>query len=169
MPPLSTCSLKIMIINRLSPAFNYFGQNISLHADVPFYPSPTLAQQLKRLAQTCSISALFQLTHTQDPTHHQPSPTPPSDLHTHPSLDHLLHQFDDNVWEPQQLPPHRNITHHIHLLPNSNPVNVQLYCYPYSQKNKSERQVVVMLDAGMIQPSHSPFSSPIQSFERYHH
>lgn len=40
-------------------------------------------------------------------------------------------------------------------------MNVKPYRYPYSQKNELERQVVVMLDADRIRPSHSPFSSPM--------
>ena len=76
-------------------------------------------------------------------------------------LNHLLHPFDNLFPEPQQLPPLHTITHHIHLLPNSKPVNVKPYRYPYSQKNELERQLATMLDVGMIRPSHSLFSSHV--------
>ncbi|XP_006579115.1 uncharacterized protein [Glycine max] len=61
----------------------------------------------------------------------------------------------------RNLPPPHNITHHIHLVPNSTPMNVKPYHYPYCQKNELEKQVVLLLDVGLIQPSHSPFSSSV--------
>ena len=116
----------------LTMSFSYLGHNITLQADVPLYPSPASAQQLKRYAQTHSISPLYQITHIPDPITPQSSSTPQHDLHTPPSLDNLLHRFASLFHEPHQLPPSRNITHHIHLLPNSSPINVKPYRYPYS-------------------------------------
>ena len=52
--------------------------------------------------------------------------------------------------QPHQLPPSHNITHHVHLLPNSSPINVKPYRYPYSQKNELKRQVIVMLQSNII-------------------
>lgn len=62
---------------------------------------------------------------------------------------------------PSGLPPARQLDHRIHLLPNSKPINVRPYQYPYFQKNEIERQVKDMLDQGVIQRSHSPFSMPV--------
>ncbi|KAL4281717.1 hypothetical protein GQ457_03G008900 [Hibiscus cannabinus] len=59
------------------------------------------------------------------------------------------------------LPPARATDHSIHLIPTSNPVNVRPYRYPHFQKDEIERQVRQMLDAQLIQKSHSPFSSPV--------
>ena len=53
----------------------------------------------------------------------------------------------------------RSIAHHIHLLPQSNPINVKPYRYPHFQKTELEKQVAKLLDAGFIQLSHSLFSS----------
>ena len=51
--------------------------------------------------------------------------------------------------------------HHIHLLPQTTPINVRPYRYPHFQKAEIEKQIAAMLVANLIQPSHSPFSSPI--------
>lgn len=40
-------------------------------------------------------------------------------------------------------------------------MNVKPYHYPYCQKNELEKQVVLLLDVGLIQPSHGPFSSSV--------
>lgn len=55
----------------------------------------------------------------------------------------------------------RPITHQIHLLPNSKPVNIRPYRYTHFQKTKIERQVNEMLSTGLIQLIHSPFSPPV--------
>lgn len=159
----------------LTMTFTYNDMLISLHANVPMHPSPASAQQVRRLAQTNSISALYHLTRVTTPTplstdttplstDHTPTPlstdtTPKLTKTTHPSLDLLLHQYQHLFLEPTQLPPPRTITHHIHLQPNTQPVNVRPYWYPFSQKNELERQVVAMLEVDMICHSHSPFSS----------
>ncbi|XP_047946872.1 uncharacterized protein LOC125193165 [Salvia hispanica] len=62
---------------------------------------------------------------------------------------------------PTGVPPPRPLDHRIHLLPNSKPVNVRPYRYPYFQKNEIEKQVKEMLASGVIRPSHSSFSSPV--------
>jgi len=73
----------------------------------------------------------------------------------------LLQQFSALFQEPQGLPPVRDTDHHIHLIPQSTPVNVRPYRYPHYQKNEIETQVNLMLHKGLIQPSTSPFSSPV--------
>jgi tRNA A37 N6-isopentenylltransferase MiaA len=41
------------------------------------------------------------------------------------------------------------------------PVNIRAYRYPPTLKDEIERQVNTMLEQGLIQPSKSPFSSPV--------
>ncbi|XP_042018949.1 uncharacterized protein LOC121766761 [Salvia splendens] len=71
----------------------------------------------------------------------------------------VLDQFRDVFAVPTRMTPRRGFDHRIHLLPDTKPVNVRPYRYPYFQKNEIERQVREMLDQGIIQHSHSPFSS----------
>lgn len=51
--------------------------------------------------------------------------------------------------------------HSSNLKEGSNPVSVRPFKYPQVQKNEIERLIGEMLDAETIQPSTSPFSSPI--------
>ena len=64
-----------------------------------------------------------------------------------------LQQVLDNhskVFEtPEGLPPIHDHDHAIHLIPGSVPPNIRSYRYPYAQ----------MLEAGIIQPSQSSFST----------
>lgn len=47
------------------------------------------------------------------------------------------------------------------LLPDSVPVNSRPYRYSPLQKDKIEKQVDEMIEAGLVQPSMSPFASPV--------
>nr|GEU49398.1 retrotransposon protein, putative, unclassified [Tanacetum cinerariifolium] len=79
----------------------------------------------------------------------------------HSEIDKLLIQFDSLFQVPTSLPPHRLIDHHIHLLPNMKPVNVQPYRYPNYQKGEMGKLVNEMLSQCIIRFSHTPFSSPV--------
>lgn len=65
----------------LTMTFRYMGHTVTLHADAPLTPAPVTAHQLKRFAQTQSLSALFHIT----PVATQPEPpspsTPPNPYH----------------------------------------------------------------------------------------
>ena len=62
---------------------------------------------------------------------------------------------------PVELPPSRVLDHKIILKEGASPVSVRPYRYPQVQKDEIEKLVREMLASGIIQPSHSPFSSPI--------
>lgn len=61
---------------------------------------------------------------------------------------------------PDGLPPKRSIEHNV-VLEGTNLVRVRPYRYPHIQKEEIERLVSDMLQTGVIQPSHSPYSSPV--------
>ncbi|WVZ94694.1 LOW QUALITY PROTEIN: hypothetical protein U9M48_040559 [Paspalum notatum var. saurae] len=63
--------------------------------------------------------------------------------------------------KPTALPPPRSFDHSIPLISGVKPVNVKPYRYSPTQKDEIECQVTEMLANGIIQPSASPFASPV--------
>ena len=78
-----------------------------------------------------------------------------------PTVQKLVDTHASLFTPPTELPPSRTGDHNIVLLPGVKPVNVKPYRYSPSQKDEIERQVKEMLFNGLIQPSSSPFSSPV--------
>ena len=62
---------------------------------------------------------------------------------------------------PQGLPPPRPKEHNIILKDGTGPISVRPYRYAQAQKDEIERLMKEMLHAGIVQPSTSPFSSPV--------
>nr|AAG46155.1 putative polyprotein [Oryza sativa Japonica Group] len=62
--------------------------------------------------------------------------------------------------EPTELPPKRYCDHSIPLVPVATPVNLRPYRFNPALKDEIEKQISDMLKSGVIQPSHSAFSSP---------
>ncbi|KAL4278328.1 hypothetical protein GQ457_03G010840 [Hibiscus cannabinus] len=56
-----------------------------------------------------------------------PSTIDPKSSHVHPDMKQLLEQFGDVFQEPKQLPPTRDIAHHINLKEGIEPINVRPY------------------------------------------
>lgn len=83
----------------------------------------------------------------------------PDDIHR--AVLALLSEFA-SVFEPVSgMPPVRACDHSIPLQPGSQPVFIRPYRYPPALKSEIEKQVNELLDKGIIQPSASPFSSPL--------
>lgn len=78
-----------------------------------------------------------------------------------PDLQALLTKFSDVFSEPNFVPPRRSLDHAITLQQDAQPVNSRPYRYSPLQKDEIERQVMEMLQAGVIIPSMSPFTSPV--------
>jgi len=73
----------------------------------------------------------------------------------------LLHTYSSVFATPTSLSPPRFQDHSIPLIEGSQPVKVKPYRYPHIQKAENKKLVQGMLEEGIIQPSKSPFSSPI--------
>ncbi|XP_056686977.1 uncharacterized protein [Spinacia oleracea] len=76
-------------------------------------------------------------------------------------LRRALEEYERVFAVPTGLPPRREQEHAILLKEGSNPVSVRPYRYPQIQKDEIERLIREMIEAGIIRPSISPFSSPV--------
>jgi hypothetical protein len=84
----------------------------------------------------------------------------------------VLHDLQDLLYKhqmvfstPQVLPPSHGVhDHSISLVPRSFPPNIYPYHHPFSQKNEIEKMVQEVLNAGVIYPSMSPYSSLVVMF-----
>jgi hypothetical protein len=76
-------------------------------------------------------------------------------------VEQILKQFQAVFEEPVGLPPRRLCDHSIPLIPGAQPVNKKSYRYNPQLKTEIERQIVEMLESGVIRISTSVFSSPI--------
>ncbi|XP_017438444.2 uncharacterized protein LOC108344526 [Vigna angularis] len=159
-PWLKSIGPVLMDYNHLTISFTHQGQPITLRGIHHSHTDPLSSPQLKRCIQTHSASELFTI---QIIPIHEPTTTnsPPHTAYLPPTIKTFLLRFDNLFHSPSSLPPSRPSDHRIHLLPNATPVNVKPYRYPHSQKSELEKQVKELLDKGMIQPSRSPFSSPV--------
>ncbi|XP_072056245.1 uncharacterized protein [Arachis hypogaea] len=125
------------------------------------WQGPTQAHfsQFRRLFSVSAIAELYTLQ-VQSPETPVPSPLDfPSTMP--PELASLLTDFTTVFQIPHSLPPLRTHDHSITLFPNSSPVKVRPYQYPHSQKAKIKCIVAELVSEGMVQPSTSPFSSPV--------
>lgn len=73
----------------------------------------------------------------------------------------LVDEYADVFNDPDQLPPCRSMDHAIPLVDEGKIVNQRAYRLPYHQKNAMEEMVKQLLQAKMIRPSTSPYSSPV--------
>jgi hypothetical protein len=145
---------------QLTMKFVHDSKFVELKVDAPSGPSDMSTEQLKRLLQTNGAASFFHLQVLPGPYDASAEFMEPPP-HPCPEITALLCRYSSLFQSPSTLPPFRPSDHQIHLVPNSVPVNVRPYRYPQFQKSEIERQVEEMLKACQIQPSHSPFSSPI--------
>ena len=135
------------------------GKLITLHGKTSNLPSQPQFHQLIRLQATDSIAELYaiQIQTPEVPANHL------LELLTsmEPELAMIIQQYKNVFEKPHGLPPIRSHDHTIPLMPGSAPMKVRPYRYPHSQKTKIEQIIAEMISEGIIQPSSSPFSSPV--------
>lgn len=140
-----------------SMKFEYKGEPVHLIGEPVLTRATT--NQIGRMMQTGAIMSLHAVF--PEPTHLQIT-TPRENQAEHPpNISALLAEYQPLFQPPSTLPPSRPHDHHIHLNPNTKPINVKPYRYPHHQKNIMTQLIQEMLKDGIIRPSHSPYSSPV--------
>ncbi|XP_057429427.1 uncharacterized protein LOC130722640 [Lotus japonicus] len=84
-----------------------------------------------------------------------------TEVETPRELMETLEEFQEVFRSKIQLPPERSKVHQIKLFPEQETINVRPYRYPHHQKEEIERQVAELMEAGIIRPSMSAYSSPV--------
>jgi hypothetical protein len=78
----------------------------------------------------------------------------------HPNLQYILSQHQAIFNTPHGIPPSRNVHDNSSpLFLGIVPPNIHPFHHPFSQKNENEKIVQELLEAGVIHPSTSPYSS----------
>ncbi|XP_077226272.1 uncharacterized protein LOC143859450 [Tasmannia lanceolata] len=146
--------------NSLTMDFMWKGQPVHFQGIQENRSNFISTNQLHKLADNGGLSSCFMLfSSTATSSTDQQANLPFQQVI--PALQPILHQFKEVFAEPSSLPPSRSTDHRILLEPNSKPVNIKPYRYPHFQKSEIEKLIKEMLDSGIIQPSTSPFSSPV--------
>eukprot|EP00253_Pinus_taeda_P027840 PITA_27840 len=83
-------------------------------------------------------------------------------LSIHPEMQQILNNHLSVFDKPHELPPSRGEhDHRITLVLGAQPPKVRPYRYPFTQKNEIEKIIKELLEADVIRPSISPYSSPV--------
>ena len=152
---LKSLGLVLIDYNALTMKFYHNERLIELKRDTNATLHPLTPPELHRLIRTEGVSAFYHISliSTELPS------CPTTIAYLSPYIQTIFSHFDFLVQPPTSLPPSRPTNHHIHLLPNSEPINVRPYRYLHFQKQKIKNQVASMLQKGLILPSTSPFPS----------
>ncbi|GAU35592.1 hypothetical protein TSUD_295280 [Trifolium subterraneum] len=156
---LATLGPHVADYSALSLKFFLNGKFVTLQCTANHTPNSAQLHHLSRLHNTHAIAELYTMYYFNM----MYEPTPPLELSsTVPhDLASILTQFSHLFHSPTILPPQRSENHYIPLVDETKVVKVRPYRYPHSQKAQIELMVEDMLKQGIIQPSTSPFSSPI--------
>lgn len=130
------------------------GKRITLHGvkDITNICHKISTKRLQGLVRQGGLAQLVQLASIENGS--RPEVVPPA-------VQTLLQDHASLFQEPSGLPPHRSFDHSILLLPGAKPVNIRPYRYSPKQKDEIEKQIKDMLKQGVIQPSSTPFASPV--------
>ena len=146
--------------------FAHEGVTITICAD---YHNPNAARELglisaielAREAEDGAIIHMLMLTPLPD----FPAETTPAQRHQ--EFEKLVEKIiQDNIDImpddlPAELPPERFVDHKIDLEPGSQPVAQAMYRLSFEELAELKKQLMGLLEKGYIQPSKSPFGSPI--------
>jgi hypothetical protein len=117
---------------------------------IPYNSSFVTIQGLKLGSFDCVMVELLQLSSEEQVSKADTIPE---------CIQVVLQEFQSVFATPTRLPPRRSCDHTIPLIEGAQPVQARPYRYALALKDKIEKQVKEMLQAGIIQPSTSAFSS----------
>ncbi|KZV27240.1 peroxidase 64, partial [Dorcoceras hygrometricum] len=141
--------------NKMDMRFQSEGNTIELKGD------PTIQRTMLSFKSICKVTeiefsaTLFSVSRRTDSEEREETKAWPREIQG--VLDRFKIIFD----KPVELPPSRSQDHAINIKAGQGPIQVRPYRYAHRQKNEIERLVAEMLVAGVIQPSTSPYSSPV--------
>lgn len=135
------------------------GKFVTLQGESDNKPAVSQLNHFRRLQHMNAISELFTIQKIDPAVIEDNWEGMPVNIE--PEMATLLHTYREIFQIPKGLPPNRELSHEILLKEGAQPVKVKPYRYPHSQKEQIEKMVQDMLEEGIIQPSLSPFSSPI--------
>jgi hypothetical protein len=149
---LRTLGPILMDFKALTMQFNQEGHQYKFQGITASSPEVISSHRMEKLLKKGHSGVIAQL-HAIQATN-----TPPM---SH-DLQALISKHQMVFSTPQGLPPSRGIhDHSIPLVPEILPPNICPYCHPFSQKNEIEKMVQELLNAGVICPSTSPYSSSV--------
>ena len=136
----------------LTIRFLYMGKSVFLQGLQPT-ASSTISDANKHFSGSTRKGLVLQITATYFVASVQ--------SHLPPELAALLGEFSKVFAVPTGLPPIRGHEPNINLKEGNLPVCERPYRYPHFQNSEIEKIVNELLEVGSIQPSQSPFSSPV--------
>nr|GMD89859.1 Transposon Ty3-G Gag-Pol polyprotein [Ipomoea batatas] len=132
--------------SKITMEFHMGSTIVTLKGDSGLSNQPISFNQLQAMVTNGAIQTLYEIHHINTTNSTEPAQIQPTLPPFPEPLQDLLLEFSAIFEPPKTLPPHRVFDHKIHLLPNSKPVNVRPYRYPYFQKSEIEKLVREMLD-----------------------
>lgn len=134
--------------------FKWEGKEVELRGNPALKCSKISVKHLLKTMKTDELGVLIECNGLS------PSETI-TDINIPTFLAHIIQSYPQVTQPSTQLPPKRTQHHMITLKEGSNPVSIRPYWYPHVQKGEIEKMVQDMLKVGIIQPSSSPFASPV--------
>jgi hypothetical protein len=149
---LRTLGPILMDFEELTMQFNQEGHQYNIQGITTGSPEIISSHRMEKLLKkghSGVISQLHAIQETETPLVSQ-------------YLQAILYRHQVVFSTPQGLPPSHGVhDYSIPLVPRSLPPNICLYHHPFSKKNEIEKMVQELLNAGIIHPSMSPYSSPV--------
>jgi hypothetical protein len=149
---LRTLGPILMDFKELTMQFNQEGQKYNFQGIILGSPEIISSHRMEKMLKKGHSGVISQLHAIQE------TETP----YVLQDLQSILSKHQVVFSTPQGLPPSHGVhDHSIPLAPGSLPPNICPYRHPFSQKNEIEKMVQELLNASVIHPSMSPYSSPV--------